>query len=150
MKKVATTENYNLYIQGVNEDPTFQDWATQVAGETDSNMVKIDEALNSVQSSVDDLRTTAAPKSYSITKTIAVADWVGSASPYSYTFADSNITAAANGVISLSIEATAEQREAARSAMLGIGGQSEGSLIVYADGKDKPTVDIPVTLIIIG
>ena len=55
----------------------------------------------------------------------------------------------ANGNISVAQNATIEQRDAARMAMLSVIGQSEGQLIISADGE-MPEVDIPVVVILLG
>lgn len=54
-----------------------------------------------------------------------------------------------NGSISVSSIASAEQREAARNAVLSPTAQTNGSLTITADGE-LPVVDIPVALIILG
>lgn len=53
------------------------------------------------------------------------------------------------GFIGIAQTATAEQREAARNALLSVTGQSGGALTITADGE-KPTVSIPLTLTILG
>ena len=54
-----------------------------------------------------------------------------------------------NGNISVAQNATIEQRDAARMAMLSVIGQSEGQLTIAADGE-MPDVDIPVVVILLG
>lgn len=56
---------------------------------------------------------------------------------------------AQNGVISLSQSANDEEINAARSAMLRVVSQSAGSIIVKYDGE-KPSINIPVSLILFG
>lgn len=41
---MAETINYNLYVES-NDQVKFREWREKVAGENDSNMVKIDNAL---------------------------------------------------------------------------------------------------------
>lgn len=60
-----------------------------------------------------------------------------------------NLSADRNGTLGLAQSATAEQTEAAMGAGLRVTGQSAGSLTVTAS-LDVPTVDIPVTLILLG
>lgn len=48
---MANTPNYNLYVTSGNTD-TFADWRAQIAGETNSNMTKIDTALAGKQASI--------------------------------------------------------------------------------------------------
>lgn len=51
--------------------------------------------------------------------------------------------------IGVAYNATSEQREIAREAMLTITGQEDGKLIVVADGE-MPEFDIPVYIILLG
>lgn len=64
---------------------------------------------------------------------------------------DSNLcnTASQNGTISVAHNATAEQREIAREAMLSVIGQADGTLTIAADGE-MPERDIPVYIILLG
>lgn len=49
---MAQTEKYNLYVVGADEDPYVKDWVSQLCGETDSNMTKIDHALDHVSEKI--------------------------------------------------------------------------------------------------
>ena len=88
-----------------------------------------------------------AEKSTSATTTLSTS-WSG-AGPYTQTITVSGVTASNNGVIGIAQSATAAQREAARAAQLSVTAQSENSITVTADGQ-KPTVEIPVTVILLG
>lgn len=58
---MANTEKYNLYITDDGSE-TFQNWRRKIAGITDSNMIKIDAALNELDEnkiSSDDLNSYA-------------------------------------------------------------------------------------------
>lgn len=79
----------------------------------------------------------------------ATSAWAGESAPYTQVISVEGMTATSNGTIALSQSATAEQRNAARAALLAIAGQTDGSLTIAADG-DLPTVDIPVTVVLIG
>lgn len=57
--------------------------------------------------------------------------------------------AAQNGNISVAHSATFEQREMARDAKLCVTGQSDGKLIISADGE-MPDIDIPVVITLLG
>lgn len=48
---------------------------------------------------------------------------------------DYGLTASQNGTISVAHNATAEQREIAREAMLSVIGQADGTLTIAADGE---------------
>ena len=54
-----------------------------------------------------------------------------------------------SGTISVAHNATAEQREIAREAMLSVIGQADGTLTIAADGE-MPERDIPVYIILLG
>lgn len=60
-----------------------------------------------------------------------------------------NLGAAQNGNISVAHSATFEQREMARDAKLCVTGQSDGKLIISADGE-MPDIDIPVVITLLG
>lgn len=87
-------------------------------------------------------------KSTSCTISMTAAGWSG-AGPYTQTVSVPGMTADTNGIIGLAQTTTAEQREAARDAMISVTGQAVGSLTVTADG-DKPTVDIPSVVTMLG
>ena len=44
-RALATTKNFGLYITEPGDDPFVLDWRNAIAGNVDSNMMKIDEAL---------------------------------------------------------------------------------------------------------
>lgn len=75
--------------------------------------------------------------------------WVGVDAPYTQTLTISGLTASQNGTISVAHNATAEQREIAREAMLSVIGQADGTLTIAADGE-MPERDIPVYIILLG
>ena len=54
-----------------------------------------------------------------------------------------------NGIVGLSQSVSMEEREAAETASLYVCGQQDGSFTV-AIGGDKPTCDIPITVILFG
>ena len=133
----SKTTNYELYLE--NDSSTkFQDWRKQMNGEDDSNMVKIDKALGEKANS-----------SVAISGTLLASAWAGIDSPFTQELAVEGLGANQNGTISVAHEATAEQREMARLAMLSIVGQSEGSLTIATDGE-MPDIDIPVVVILLG
>lgn len=87
----------------------------------------------------------ATKESRSVTVTLQASAW----SDGVQTMAVSGLAAAGNGIISVSPGATAVQRAAARSAMLSVTEQSEGTLTIAADGT-VPEIDIPVVVILLG
>lgn len=134
---MATTPNYNLFITD-DANTKFIDWRRELSGVSDSNMTKIDTALGE-----------KAQKSELITGVLSASAWSGVDSPYTQVLAVTGLTADQNGTISVAQNATIEQREAARMAMLAVIGQSEGTLTIAADGE-MPDIDIPVVVILLG
>lgn len=130
---MSTTPNYGLYV---TDDITerFKDWREAINGTDDSNMVKIDAALGE-----------KADNSKSVNAVLSADGW----SEKKQTVLIDGLTATQNGIISLALTATEEQREQVRGAIFYIAEQTAGALTVGADG-DLPTEDIPVTIIILG
>lgn len=85
----------------------------------------------------------------SIECTLIASSWVGVDAPFTQELAVTNLGAAQNGNISVAHSATFEQREMARDAKLCVTGQSDGKLIISADGE-MPDIDIPVVITLLG
>ena len=134
---MSETPNYGLYLED-DASTRFQEWREKINGTENSNMVKIDTALG-----------TMAQKSGKVVGTLLASAWSGIDSPFTQTLAVEGLGADQNGKISVAQNATIEQRDAARMAMLSVIGQSEGQLIISADGE-MPEVDIPVVVILLG
>ena len=134
---MSETKNYGLYI---TEDSSerFKDWREKMNGETDSNMVKIDAVLAE-----------KANLSQSINFILPADSWVDDDSVCFQTVSIEGPGAEQNGVIGVSQDINAEQLEAVCSAGLTISGQSEGSLTITAT-VERPSCDIPVTIILLG
>ena len=88
-----------------------------------------------------------AKKSTVVDTTLSASSWSGSSAPYTYTLSVSGVTATNVNEINFSSSATDAQVEAYQNAMLKDGGQSSGKITLKATG-DKPTVDIPITIIV--
>ena len=128
------TENYNLYVTAPTDDPYFQEWRNALCGnDSTSNMQKIDQALASQKSKSVELVLFADLWNADKTQVLSV----------------EGLAENQKGSISVSGIASAEQREAARNAVLSPTAQTNGSLTITADGE-LPVVDIPVALIILG
>lgn len=134
---MSETTNYKLHLTDDSAE-RFQDWRNAMNGPSNSNMVKIDTALGE-----------KADKSIPIVTTLLTTAWSGIDSPFTQVLNVEGLTAAHNGYISVAHEATAEQREIAREAMLSVTGQADGTLTIVADGE-MPEQDIPVLIIILG
>lgn len=130
------TTNYGLYLE---EDSTarFQVWRKMMSGETDSNMVKIDTVLGD-----------KADHSLPVSATLLGNAWTGIDSPFTQEIDVPGLGELQNGNISVAQNATFEQREAARNAMLAVIGQADGKLVIAADGE-MPEIDIPVVIILL-
>lgn len=105
--------------------------------------------LNANMDAIDGALEEKAPKSAVVTTTLTASGWTGSAAPYSQTVAVSGITATSVNNWLPTVSATQEQIEAWDAANIKDGGQSAGNATLKAWG-DKPTVDIPVQVVIGG
>ena len=132
-----TTANYGLYITDDSSE-RFLEWRTKMNGTENSNMVKIDAALGEKANS-----------SVLISATLLASAWTGIDSPFTQDITVTGLTATQNGTISVAHNATFEQREMAREAMLSVVGQEDGKLTIAADGE-MPDIDIPVYIIHLG
>jgi hypothetical protein len=134
---MSETTNYGLYLTDSSSE-RFSDWRNKMNGTTDSNMIKIDAALGEKANS-----------SASINLTLLASSWAGVSAPYTQELSVAGLTATQNGLIDVSHDATVEQREIAREAILSVIGQEDGKLIIAADGE-MPESDIPVYIILLG
>lgn len=132
-----TTANYGLYITDDSSE-RFLEWRTKMNGTENSNMVKIDAALGEKANS-----------SVLVSATLLTSAWTGIDSPFTQDITVTGLTATQNGTISVAHNATFEQREMAREAMLSVVGQEDGKLTIAADGE-MPDIDIPVYIILLG
>ena len=134
---MSETANYQLYL--TDDDSTlFKEWREKINGTDNSNMVKIDTALAG-----------KAQRSAIINATLTAGGWAGDAAPFQQVIAIDGLTAEQNGSASLAQNVSAEQLTAAKAASMRVSAQAEGTLTITADG-DKPTVDIPIVVILLG
>ena len=134
---MAETLNYGLYIED-DESERFINWRKKMNGSEESNMTKIDTILGQ-----------KADNSTVVTGVLYAAQWSGTQAPFTQEVSVAGLTADGNGSIGVAHSATMEQRNAARLARLSVVGQRDGKLTIAADGKDKPTMDIPVVVTLI-
>lgn len=132
-----TTTNYGLILED-DSSTKFKDWREAINGASNSNFIKVDEILAE-----------KGGKSVSIECTLIASSWAGVDAPFTQELAVTNLGAAQNGHISVAHSATFEQREMARDAKLCVTGQSDGKLIISADGE-MPDIDIPVVITLLG
>ena len=132
-----TTTNYGLILED-DSSTKFKVWREAINGASNSNFIKVDEILAE-----------KGGKSVSIECTLIASSWVGVDAPFTQELAVTDLGAAQNGNISVAHSATLEQREMARDAKLCVTGQSDGKLIISADGE-MPDIDIPVVITLLG
>lgn len=119
-----------------------------------SELTAINEAktaADSAQADVDALETEVsgkANKSTSVTATISGSAWTGSAAPYTNTVSIAGVTS--DKLIEVLAQSlTDTQFEAYTNANISRITQGENSITLYAYG-DKPTIDLPITVILRG
>ena len=88
-------------------------------------------------------------KDASFDVTMNVSGWTGDSSPYSYKITNTKILATSNVDISPRIGCTNAQILAFSEGGFGPGSLAAGSVTIACYGK-KPTVDLPVTVIVRG
>lgn len=133
---MSTTPNYNLILCD-DDNKLFKDWRNEMNGTGDSNMKRIDRALAD-----------KADSSVIITATLLSSAWKNTGSSYTQELLVSGITETTNGVINIAHNASIEQRDAVRGALISVLSQEEGKLVVIADGK-LPESDIPVYILLL-
>ncbi|WP_251316641.1 hypothetical protein [Flintibacter muris] len=133
---MSATKNYDLALTD-NDQTKFKEWRESINGNSNSNMEKIDTALGE-----------KANLSVAINAVLLMSAWSDD-SPYVQTISVEGLTADQNGIITIGQNITTEQLEDVVAADMRISDQADGSLTVTAYG-DKPTRDIPVTIILLG
>ena len=83
--------------------------------------------------------------SKSVNVTLTVAGWING----SQTVSIDGLTATQNGVVGIAQDVSTAEMEAARTAEMYVSGQTDGAFTI-ALGGDKPTFDIPITVILLS
>lgn len=132
-KKKAGTLNANTYYNVIDE--------------YDSVNVINDSSVtaNSTFSSTKSEKTYA-KKSTLVNTTLTASKWTGSSAPYSYVLSVSGVTSSNIVEIDYASNALSAAIEAYQNAMLADGGQTTNQITIKA--TEKPTVDIPITIVI--
>ena len=133
---MSATKNYDLALTD-NDQTKFKEWRESINGNSNSNMEKIDTALGE-----------KANLSVAINAVLLMSAWSDD-SPYVQTISVEGLNADQNGIITIGQNITTEQLEDVVAADMRISDQADGSLTVTAY-CDKPTCDIPVTIILLG
>lgn len=132
-KKKAGTLNANTYYNVIDE--------------YDSVNVINDSSVtaNSTFSSTKSEKTYA-KKSILVNTTLTASKWTGSSAPYTYVLPVSGATTSNIVEINYASNASSAAIEAYQNAMLADGGQTTNQITIKA--TEKPTVDIPITIVI--
>lgn len=133
---MSETKNCNLTLTD-NDQTKFKEWREAINGSLNSNMVKIDNAIGE-----------KANLSVAINTVLLVSAWSETA-PYVQTISIDDLGANQNGILTIGQNITTEQLEDVVAADMRITDQVAGAFTVTAYG-DKPTRDIPVTIILLG
>lgn len=96
---------------------------------------------------VDDVIATT--KSTIVSAALSANNWSGDSAPYTYTLSISDVTTTSNQELLPALNITEEELTALQSANIQDGGQLTDSIILKAFG-DKPTIDIPIRVILRG
>lgn len=133
---MSATKNYDLALTD-NDQTKFKEWRESINGNSNSNMEKIDTALGE-----------KANLSVAINAVLLMSAWSDD-SPYVQTISVEGLNADQNGIITIGQNITTEQLEDVVAAEMRISDQVDGAFTITAYG-DKPTRDIPVTIILLG
>ena len=90
-----------------------------------------------------------AEESTSIYKLISKDGWTGESTPYTQEISAEGVRVDNNIIVGLDSTATTEQMDESSSAKVWVTNQSENSITVSALSR-KPSIDIPIRIIIVG
>jgi hypothetical protein len=90
-----------------------------------------------------------AVKSTVLSLTLTSSGWTGSAAPYTQTLDASGVTESINGIPDLAVGASDDAEKQMSSCNIHKTSQAAGT-ITFTAKKAKPTVDIPITVLLIG
>lgn len=126
--------------------PKGADGKSAYASAQDGGFTGTEEAFNAALADVEN----KADKSNTVTATLLASGWTGDSAPYSYTLAVTGVTATSNQELLPALDITTEQLVALQAANIQDGGQEAGSVTLKAFGEDKPTIDLPIRIILRG
>lgn len=132
-KKKAGTLNANTYYNVIDEYDS--------ANVINDSSVTANSAFSSTKS-----EKTYAKKSTLVNTTLTASKWTGSSAPYSYVLSVSGVTSSNIVEIDYASNASSAAIEAYQNAMLADGGQTTNQITIKT--TEKPTVDIPITIVI--
>ena len=91
----------------------------------------------------------ATTKSTTVSVTLFASSWSGDSAPYTYELSVTGVTTTSNQELLPALNITEEQLTALQAANIQDGGQSTNTIILKSFG-DKPTIDIPIRVIMRG
>lgn len=143
MDGVATPGTSKTYSRSDHKHPTD---ISRQAKITSSGILKGngDGAVEAATPRVD-----YAAVSTIVMATLLSSGWTGTSAPFVYELAVSGVTASSNQEVLPATTVTADQLAAIQSANIVDGGQETGKIILKAFG-DKPTIDLPIRIILRG
>lgn len=141
--------------KSVPADAVFTDTTYDIGNSTTAGIAKLYDSVgpnsdgamtqNATQSLFDGKATT----STTVNTTLLAANWVGDVAPYTYTLTVDGVTAFSNQEIIPAANITWDQLIGLQGTNMIDGGQSVNTIILKAT-KNKPTVDIPIRVILRG
>lgn len=132
-KKKAGTLNANTYYNVIDEYDS--------ANVINDSSVTTNSTFSSTKS-----EKAYAKKSTLVNTTLTASKWTGSSAPYTYVLPVSGATTSNIVEINYASNASSQAIEAYQNAMLADGGQTTNQITIKA--TEKPTVDIPITIVI--
>ena len=168
LTKDAGTENKPVYFKNgvpvalpytidksVPADAIFTDTTYGTGNKTTAGIAKLYDSVGQnsdgamTQNATQALFDGKAAISKTVEATLFVANWTGDAAPYTYTLAVEGVTKTSNQEILPTANITWEQLIGLQSTNMIDGGQDTNTIILKAT-KNKPTVDIPIRIILRG
>lgn len=131
---------YNYLMKQVND-------AQEAVNQIGKELPNLTTALAALETTVAG----KAPKSVTVPATLTAAGWTGTEAPYTQTVAAKGVTADAGQtvIVAAGESLTAQQYAAAAGAQLWATAKGANTVTVTAFGE-KPSVDLPVTVTILG
>lgn len=126
--------------------PKGADGKSAYASAQDGGFTGTEAAFNAALADVEN----KADKSTDTTATLLASGWTGDSAPYSYTLAVAGVTADSNQELLPALGITTAQLTALQAANIQDDGQAAGSITLKAFGEDKPTIDLPIRIILRG
>ena len=168
LTKDAGTENKPVYFKNgvpvalpytidksVPADAIFTDTTYDIGNNTTAGVAKLYDSAGAnldgamTQKATQTLFDGKATISKTVPVTLLASGWSGNAAPYTYNLSVTGVTAFSNQEIIPATNITQEQLISLQGTNMIDGGQSDGKIILKAT-KNKPTVDIPMRVILRG